>query len=169
MARKRRGGAKGGHDSAQQGKACTSSTTICNVFVHLQSRLQSPGTADKSQKVGSPLTVSAISPDPTPAKKAKKPSVPGRVLSLHNLPSTIKVSDIAHILSPIEIVAYKRTAQSEGVELSDIAFVLFSTVEDAMRTFLLLDGSVINGATVSVNFVNGVKFEGDDTATKEAE
>ena len=166
MARKRRGGANHGHGSAKVDKVCLSFTPVLSAFRHLQGPLQALG-AEKAPTSTSAHSTSSIPLTAMLAKSSKKPIVPGRVLSLHNLPSATTASDILRFVSPIEIVAYKRTAHSDTSALSGIAFVMCATADDARRVFLRLYGAIINGATVRVNFVNGVKFEGQNAMGKE--
>jgi hypothetical protein len=145
MSRKNRRYTSRGSSSAQQGKVH-----------HSHPRLSSAYETDKAQQRGQKPT--SLQQAPTP-KQIKPLSHPGRILSLHNVPSAATEADVRNLLAKIPLVEYKRSDDIETNKPSEIAFLLFPMLKDARRAFVALDGKELLGQEVRANFVNGVRFE----------
>ncbi|KAH8722846.1 hypothetical protein GQ44DRAFT_774631 [Phaeosphaeriaceae sp. PMI808] len=98
------------------------------------------------------------SPQPTPPKSPKPKSLPGPILSLHNVPAIATETDVRSLLANIPLTEYKRAANNETNNASETAFLLFPSLAYARRAFLTLDARDVMGREIRANFVNGVRF-----------
>jgi hypothetical protein len=90
----------------------------------------------------------------------KKKAVPGRIISLHDLPPGATEASIRALLPDNNgLLAYKRNMNADTGDLSELAFLLIGTEKDAYRGFCALGEVESQGQVVMVNNVSGVKFE----------
>jgi hypothetical protein len=120
-------------------------------FSSLLRALQSNTTQDTAPKP----------PPSTPAKPPKPRALPGLTISLHNLPPTTSIAYIYALIPTIPITRHKRSVDPATGESSSIVFLLFGTMEDTVRAYFGLDGSVLDGEVVRTNWVNGVRFNSE--------